>query len=56
MRPQIHFRPKTEEMKAAIEKRAAEKGLSVNEWLNRAVTAALGKGGVVVETRREKEY
>lgn len=46
-RPQIHLRLRDPQMKADIERRAAERGISVNEWLNRAISHSLLKGGTV---------
>lgn len=46
----IHFRPETDQLRADIVKRAGEKGLSVNEWMNRALTHALLKGGTIETT------
>lgn len=39
-----------------VEERAKEKGLSVNEWINRAVTAGLLRGGKTKTTVIEKEF
>lgn len=41
----IHYRPETQELRDKIVERAHAKGLSVNEWLNRAVTHAILHGG-----------
>jgi hypothetical protein len=41
----IHFRPESEDLRAKIVARAEEKGISVNEWLNRAATFGVTNGG-----------
>lgn len=41
----IHFRPATDDLRRRIVERAAEKGISVNEWLNRAATFGVTNGG-----------
>lgn len=46
----IHFRPETDQLREDIVARAAEKGLSVNEWMNRALAHALLKGGAMKVT------
>lgn len=41
----IHYRPEDDDLREKIVQRAAEKGVSVNEWLNRVVRHGLTNGG-----------
>lgn len=41
----IQYRPTDDELRSKIVERAADKGISVNEWLNRVVLVGLTSGG-----------
>lgn len=41
----IHYRPESDDLRADIVARAAETGVSVNEWLNRVAKYGLTQGG-----------
>lgn len=47
------MRFKDEETRAACEKRAKEKGISLNEWLNRAAIYAVTRSGPLKITKTE---
>lgn len=55
MKHPFTWRPE-EELFRAVQERANEKGLSVNEWLNRAVTAGLLRGGRTHQIITEREF
>lgn len=47
------FRFRDAAIRSACEKRAEEKGLSLNEWMNRALTHAATRGGAITITHTE---
>lgn len=54
MPTQITFRPDAALM-AEIERRAADRGLTLNDWLTKAVTYAMAHQGRVVTVRSTTE-